>query len=68
MIYTIEVGKEGNSWLANVVDLDGVSTWASTFASLDHDVREAIALAENLGEGAENSLELSWVNIDRAHY
>lgn len=60
MTYTVEVTREGSDWLASVTTLEGVNTWATTFAGLDHNVREAIALAEDLPEGAEDSLSLEW--------
>lgn len=60
MNYTVTVGRENGDWLATVTNLDGVSTWATTFAGLDHNVREAIALAEDLPEGAEDTLAISW--------
>lgn len=43
-----------------MTDLDGVSTWAPNFRQLDFYAREAIALAEDLPDGAENTLEITW--------
>lgn len=60
MNYTVDVSPEHGDWLATVTNLEGVSTWATTFANLDHAVREAIALAEDLPDGAEDSLTISW--------
>lgn len=60
MNYVVDVTREDGDWLATVTNLDGVSTWATTFAHLDRDVREAIALAEDLPEGVEDSLAISW--------
>lgn len=58
--YTVEVTREGRDWLATVTNLEGVSTWATTFAGLDRDVREAIALTEDLPDGVEDGLEITW--------
>lgn len=61
MTYMVDVSRDHDDWLATVTNLEGVSTWATTFALLDHNVREAIALAEDLPDGAENSLDISWI-------
>ncbi|EEI26268.1 hypothetical protein HMPREF0294_2225 [Corynebacterium glucuronolyticum ATCC 51867] len=58
--YSVRVTREGKDWLAEVTNLQGVSTWATTFSGLDRNVREAIALAENLPDGAEEKLWVSW--------
>lgn len=60
MNYTVDVSREEGDWLATVTNLEGVSTWATTFANLDHAVREAIALAEDLPDGAEDTLPITW--------
>ncbi|WP_256856397.1 hypothetical protein [Corynebacterium glutamicum] len=60
MNYTVDVSRENDDWLATVTNLESVSTWATTFANLDRNVREAIALAEDLPDGAEKSLDISW--------
>lgn len=60
MTYTATITREGRNWLATVTNLDGVSTWAHSFSGLDTNVREAIALAEDLPEGAEDSIIIEW--------
>lgn len=60
MKYNVDVSRESEDWLATGTNLEGVSTWATTFANLDRNGREAIALAEDLPEGAESSLTISW--------
>ena len=60
MNYTVDVSRENDDWLATVTNLESVSTWATTFANLDRNVREAIALAEDLPDSAEKSLDISW--------
>lgn len=64
MIYTATITREGGNWLATVTNLDGVSTWAQSFTQLDTYVREAIALAEDLPDGAEESLFIEWTLTD----
>lgn len=56
--YRVIVTREDDAWLADVPDVAGTHTWARNLPRLDHDVREAIALAEDLPEGAEAGLEL----------
>lgn len=62
--YIVNIAREEGNWLASVTNLEGVSTWAPTFSQLDFYVREAIALAEDLPEGAESSLELTWQSAE----
>lgn len=64
MTYTATITREGRHWLATVTNLEGVSTWAHSFSELDTNVREAIALAEDLPEGAENSIVIEWSIAD----
>ncbi|ACR18808.1 hypothetical protein I6J22_06570 [Corynebacterium kroppenstedtii] len=64
MTYTADITREGKNWLATVTNLDGVSTWAPNFRQLDFYVREAIALAEGLPDGAEDKLEITWHMTD----
>lgn len=64
MAYTVSVSKERNNWLASVLTLDGVSTWAESFEELEIFVREAIALAEDMPAGAEDSIDIEWVVND----
>lgn len=56
--YQIVVTREGDHWLADVPELAGTHTYAKTLAALDDNIREAIALVEDLPEGAEATLEL----------
>lgn len=64
MTYTAVLSREGKNWMATVTNLDGVSTWAKSFSELDTYVREAIALAEDLPEGAEACLDVEWSVAD----
>ncbi len=58
--YHVVVTREGESWLADVPDVAGAHTWAKNQLSLDRNVREAIALAEDLPDGAEDGLVLDY--------
>lgn len=62
--HTADITHEGKNCLTIVTNLDGVSTWACHFRQLNFDVREAIALAEDLPDGAEDTLEITWRMID----
>ena len=64
MNYTANITREGKNWLATVTNLDEVSTWVPNFRRLDFYVREAIVLAEDLLDGAENTLEITWRMTD----
>jgi len=60
MSYRVVVSREGSAWLADVPDLAGAHTYAGNLVSLDRAVREAIALVEDLPDGAEPGLSLDW--------
>lgn len=59
-VYRVVVSREGHDWLAEVPGLQGAHTYARTLASLDHHVREVIALVEDLPRGAEEHLVLDY--------
>jgi hypothetical protein len=56
--YAVRVSREGTAWLADVAGLAGVHTWAKNLPSLEESIREAIALAQDLPDGAESALGL----------
>lgn len=58
--YHVKVTREGNTWLAEVPTLEGVQTWARGLSRLEAHIREAIALAEDLPEGIEAELDLTF--------
>ncbi|WP_306216258.1 hypothetical protein [Actinoplanes sp. RD1] len=58
--YHVVVTKEGTNWLADVPQLEGAHTYARSLKGLDREVREVIALVEDLPEGAEDDLSLSF--------
>ncbi|MDX6246264.1 MAG: hypothetical protein QOE76_3987 [Frankiales bacterium] len=60
--YRVVVIREGDDWLADVPQVPGVHTFARNLPSLNLAVREAVALALDLPEGAEaeQALALDW--------
>lgn len=58
--YKVVVTREGDNWLADVPQVEGTHTFARTLPKLDLEVREAIALALDLPDGAEAGLELDY--------
>ena len=58
--YRVMVTRDGHAWLADVPDLPGTHTWAKNLPGLDRSVREVIALAEDLPDGAEHELSLAY--------
>jgi predicted RNase H-like HicB family nuclease len=58
--YRVAVTREDDQWLADVPDVPGTHTWGRTLVGLGRSVREAVALALALPEGAEAALSLTW--------
>lgn len=56
--YRVVAEREGNAWTATVVNADGAHTWGKGLRHLEHAVREAIALAEDIED--ETSFALEW--------
>jgi predicted RNase H-like HicB family nuclease len=56
--YHVIVTKEDDAWLADAPELEGVHTWARSLPTLHQAIREAIALAEDLPDGAEDGLDI----------
>ena len=59
-IYRVAVTREGDHWLADVPELPGAHTYARTLPALEREVREVIALAEDLPEGAEPQIRVEF--------
>lgn len=57
--FRVQITREGEQWLAEVPEVPGTHTWARSLAALESSTREAIALALDLPEGAEDLLSLS---------
>ena len=58
--YHVVVNREGVNWLADVPAVPGAHTWARNLVAPDAAVREAIALAKDLPDAAEDGLDLVW--------
>ncbi|MFI2663369.1 type II toxin-antitoxin system HicB family antitoxin [Micromonospora carbonacea] len=58
--YKVIVTREENAWLADVPELDGTHTYARSLPALDQSVREVIAMVEDLPDGAESGLRISY--------
>ncbi|MEV0214388.1 hypothetical protein [Micromonospora sp. NPDC050695] len=58
--YRVIVTREDGAWLADVPELEGTHTYARNLPGLDQAVREAIALSEDLPDGAEPTLRLAY--------
>jgi predicted RNase H-like HicB family nuclease len=58
MSYTAIVTREDQDWLADVPELDGASTFATTLRSLIGNVREVIILASDLADDADVDIGL----------
>jgi predicted RNase H-like HicB family nuclease len=58
--YRVVVRRESEAWLADAPDLEGVHTWARSLRTLHRAIREAIALAEDLPDGAEDDLDIAF--------
>ncbi|WP_341719838.1 hypothetical protein QQG74_09130 [Micromonospora sp. FIMYZ51] len=58
--YRVVVTREDDAWLADVPELDGAHTYARNLPGLDQAVRETIAMLEDMPEGAEPGIRLSY--------
>lgn len=53
MTYTVEVFREDDAWIADVIDLPGAHTYAGNLTALDAAVHEVIALVADLPDNAD---------------
>jgi hypothetical protein len=51
--YTVEVTREGDAWIADVIDLPGAHTFARNLTALDDAVHEVIALVTDAPDDAD---------------
>lgn len=58
MTYTVEVTREGDAWIADVVNLPGAHTYAKNIPALRDAVVEVIRLVADLGE--DEALDVSY--------
>jgi predicted RNase H-like HicB family nuclease len=60
MTYNVIVTREDGNWLGEVPGLAGAHSYARTLPGLHAAMREVIALVEDLPEGAEGGLDVTW--------
>lgn len=58
--YEIEVTREGDSWIADVVNLPGAHTYASTLTALFRHIDEVIRLVADLPDDAPVPTSISY--------
>jgi predicted RNase H-like HicB family nuclease len=64
-VYTARITREGSEWLAEVVELDGVQTYAGNLTGLIANINEALGLWLDEPEGADtHPLRLEFVGED----
>ena len=64
VIYTVEVTREDDAWIADVIDLPGAHTFARNLTALDAAVHEVIQLVTDAPDGAEQpSMHYVYLNV-----
>lgn len=58
--YTVLVSRDEDAWNAEIEELQGAHTFARNIIELDPMVREVIALAENMPDGAEPHIQIEY--------
>ena len=58
--YRVIITREGDDWLAEVPELEGASTFASTLRRLREYIREVIILGDDLPDDAEVRTEVEY--------
>lgn len=64
--YCVIITREGDDWLAEVPELDGASTFASTLRRLREYIREVIILGDDLPDNAVVQTEVEYRIDDSA--
>jgi hypothetical protein len=64
MTYTVEVTREGDAWIADVIDLPGARTFARNLTALHRSVREVIALVDNVRSVGDGAVTYHYVGVD----
>jgi hypothetical protein len=59
-IYRVIITREGDDWLAEVPELDGASTFASTLRRLGEYIREVIILGDDLPDDTVVQTEVEY--------
>ncbi|WP_051223972.1 hypothetical protein [Pseudoclavibacter soli] len=58
--YHVRAYRDGTQWSVDVAEAPTAHTFAGNLTALDRNVREAIAVTDDLPEGAEATLDLVW--------
>lgn len=64
MTYTVEVTREGEAWIADVVGLAGAHTYARNLTALDTAVREVMALVLDVPEAQIPPFDYDYRGVD----
>jgi hypothetical protein len=64
MTYTVDVTREGDAWIADVVGLPGAHTFARNLAALHRSVQEVIGLVADLPEPRGEQITYNYVDVD----
>lgn len=62
--YTVEVTREGDAWIADVVGLAGAHTFARNLTALDVSVREVLALVLDVSEDQLPAFDYDYRGVD----
>ncbi|MDF2444115.1 MAG: hypothetical protein JWR01_2318 [Subtercola sp.] len=60
MKYFVDISLEGVTWVASVTNLEGAHTFAHSLVTLDHHVREAIAVVADLDDEGAAAAEIEY--------
>lgn len=66
MTYTVNVTREGDSWLADVPTVEGAHTFARSLDGLARSVREVIILMDDLDDDADPDMHFVYQVDDPA--
>ncbi|HEY5320371.1 MAG TPA: hypothetical protein VIJ76_05800 [Galbitalea sp.] len=64
MTYTVDVTREGDAWMADVIELPGAHTFARNLVALHRSVREVIGLVADLPELSGDEITYNYVDVD----
>lgn len=64
MSYTIEITREGDTWIADVIDVSGAHTHAKNLTTLAERIQEVIGLVLDRPEDERFDVDLRFVGVD----
>ena len=64
MTYTVEVTREGDAWIADIINVPGAHTFARNLTALHRSVREVIALVADVSSVGDEAITYSYVDVD----